>query len=80
MSLWRRGRWYWMDMVVNGIRYREPLGTTDWREAQQLAEAAGSGSSKDRAPDPPLPQANRTGAMTVAAAMRRTPSRQRAQV
>ena len=36
MSLWKRGRQYWIDAVVNGERYREPLGTTDWREATKL--------------------------------------------
>ena len=35
MSLWKRGKQYWIDAVVNGVRYREPLGTTDWREATQ---------------------------------------------
>jgi integrase len=35
MSLWKRGRQYWMDVTVNGQRFREPLGTTDWREARQ---------------------------------------------
>ena len=28
MSLWKRGTQYWMDVAVNGQRYREPLGTT----------------------------------------------------
>ena len=36
MGLWKRGHWYWLDVVVNGHRYREPLGTTDWREARRL--------------------------------------------
>ena len=34
MSLWKRGRQYWMDVTVNGQRYRDSLGTTDWREAK----------------------------------------------
>ncbi len=36
MSLWKRGNHYWLDAVVHGHRYREPLGTTDWREAKRL--------------------------------------------
>ena len=35
MTLWKRGRQYWMDSVVGGQRYREPLHTTDWREAKE---------------------------------------------
>jgi hypothetical protein len=35
MTLWKRGRQYWMDSVVGGQRYREPLYTTDWREAKE---------------------------------------------
>ncbi len=37
MGLWKRGQLYWLDVVVHGHRYREPLGTTDWREARRLA-------------------------------------------
>ncbi len=36
MGLWKRGKSYWLDIVVHGHRYREPLGTTDWRKAKQL--------------------------------------------
>ncbi len=36
MSLWKRGQQYWLDVVVHGQRYREPLHTTDWREAKAL--------------------------------------------
>lgn len=25
MSLWNRGKWYWADFAVNGLRYRVPL-------------------------------------------------------
>jgi AraC-like DNA-binding protein len=37
VGLWKRGQLYWLDVVVHGHRYREPLGTTDWREARRLA-------------------------------------------
>src|SRR5262245_36610440 len=45
MSLFKRNRWYWMDDVLNGIRYRLPLKTTNWQEAkrfekEKLAEIA----------------------------------------
>jgi hypothetical protein len=36
MGLWKRGAWYWLDAWVHGHRFREPLGTTDWREAKRL--------------------------------------------
>jgi hypothetical protein len=29
-------QWYWLDAWVHGHRFREPLGTTDWREAKRL--------------------------------------------
>jgi integrase len=34
MAPFRRGKWWWADFSVNGQRYRQPLRTTDWREAQ----------------------------------------------
>ncbi len=51
MSLWKRGKQYWMDVVVNGQRYRESLRTTDWRQAQQLQKERIAQLAK-RAPDP----------------------------
>jgi len=36
MSLWKRGNSYWVDVVVNGRRHREPLGVSDVREARRL--------------------------------------------
>ena len=36
MSLFKRRKWYWMDDVVNGVRYRLPLKTTNWQEAKGL--------------------------------------------
>jgi integrase len=37
MALCKRGKQYWLDVVVRGARYRESLNTTDWREATRLA-------------------------------------------
>jgi len=36
MALWKRGKQYWMDVIIRGHRYREPLDTTDWREARRI--------------------------------------------
>jgi integrase len=33
MAIYKRADWYWTDFSVNGVRYRVPLDTTDWREA-----------------------------------------------
>ncbi|MCZ6533961.1 MAG: site-specific integrase [SAR324 cluster bacterium] len=33
MATFKRGKWYWMDDVVNGVRYRQPLKTKNWQEA-----------------------------------------------
>ena len=39
MALFKRGRWWWTDFSVNGVRYRQPIRdekgqrTRDWREA-----------------------------------------------
>ena len=35
MSTYKRGKWYWMDNIVNDVRYREPLKTTNWQEARR---------------------------------------------
>src|SRR5215467_4721365 len=39
MALFKRGKWWWTDFSVNGVRYRQPIRdargnrTRDWREA-----------------------------------------------
>jgi hypothetical protein len=47
MSLWKRGRRYWADFVVDGVRYRKALRTTDRNEAKkrerEAIEEAGRG-------------------------------------
>src|SRR5579872_7282931 len=35
MAIHRRNKIYWTDFSLNGQRFRESLGTTDWREAQR---------------------------------------------
>ena len=34
MALYKRGKTWWTDFSVNGVRYRESLDTSDWRGAQ----------------------------------------------
>lgn len=36
MTIYKRGKTYWMDISVDGRRFRLPLRTTDRREAQRL--------------------------------------------
>jgi integrase len=78
MTLWKRGRQYWMDSVVGGQRYREPLDTTDWREAkerekQRLAELA-------RRPADPTRRGRSYGALDVTKAIDAYAKERRAQV
>ena len=45
MAVFRRGKWWWTDFSLDGVRYRMPLDTTDWREAlthekQKIAQAS----------------------------------------
>ena len=71
MGLWKRGNQYWLDAVVHGHRYREPLGTTDWREAKR---SSGSGSSNSKATRPCRRQrASRTRPWTCPRPSSRTP-------
>ena len=51
MGLFKRGKTYWMDAVVNGVRYRESLRTTDRRLAPGL-ERERTAQLMNRAPDP----------------------------
>src|SRR5262245_57360968 len=39
MAVIKRGRKYWLDARIKGVRHREPLDTTDWREALSLEKA-----------------------------------------
>jgi len=33
--IFKRGKWYWIDSTVEGVRYRQPLKTTNWQKAKQ---------------------------------------------
>jgi hypothetical protein len=77
-DLWKRGRQYWMDSVGGGQRYREPLHTTDWREAKErekerLGELA-------RRPADPAHRGRSYGALEVTKAIEAYAKEQRAQV
>ena len=39
MTVYRRGKRYWMDTVIDGERHRVPLETTNWQEARRKAAA-----------------------------------------
>lgn len=67
MAIFKRGKWYWMDAVVNGHRYRESLGTTDSRKAPSL-ERERISQLKDKAPDPTT-KSKSLGSMSVADAI-----------
>ena len=78
MTLWKRGRQYWMDTVVGGQRYREPLHATDWREAKEhekerVAELA-------RRPADPAGRGRSYGALDVSKAIEAYAKERRAQV
>ncbi len=78
MSLWKRGQQYWIDVVVNGHRYRESLSTTDWREAKRR-EKLRLQELVNRSPDP-LKLGQTYGALDVKTAIDRYATERKAQV
>ena len=78
MALYKRKKWYWTDVTVNGIRYREPLETRDWREAQRL-ERERVAELKELSPDPEKRRKN-FGAMDIETAMKAYIAERQAQV
>ena len=48
IMLYKRGKLYWMDAMIDGTRHRVPLGTKNWQEALHLEKEkiAELGSSK----------------------------------
>ena len=77
MSLWKRGKQYWIDTVVHGERHREPLGTTDWREARALEKKRIA--ELQQRPDP-TKRARKYSNLTVATAIDQYASERRSQV
>lgn len=78
MSLYKRGKTWHTIVVVNGVYYRESLGTTDWREARRL-EPERIELMKKRAPDPQK-RAKSYGSMTIEAAIKAYAIERKAQV
>jgi integrase len=78
MALMKRGKSYWLDVVVHGHRYREPLGTTDWRKAKHL-ERDRIAQLEARA-SVPTAQSVAYASMDVAAAITAYAGERRAQV
>jgi integrase len=78
MGLWTRGKQYWLDAVVHGERYREPLGTTDWRQAKDL-EKKRLAELQKRPPDP-TKRAHRFSALPIEAAIDEYATDRRSQV
>lgn len=78
MALWKRGKQYWLDVVVHAERHREPLDTTDWRQARELEKKRVAELQK-RPPDP-TKRAHKFSTLTVAAAIDEYAADRRAQV
>jgi integrase len=78
MSLWKRGKQYWLDAVVHGERHREPLGTTDWRQAREL-EKKRIAELQQRPPDP-TKRARTFSALSVTPAIDQYATDRRSQV
>lgn len=67
MALYKRGKTWWTDVIVNGHRYRESLGTTDGRKAPGL-EQDRIAELKGRIPDPTR-SSKELGTLTISDAM-----------
>ena len=78
MSLWKRGNQYWIDVVVRGQRYREPLGVSDIREARKLEKDRIVEFSKRQAD--PAGRRRTFGSLTITAAVTAYIQDRRAQV
>src|SRR3954464_13582739 len=78
MSLWKRGSQYWMDVTVNGERTREPLRTSDWREARELEKHRIAELAKR--PSDPSKRGQSYGARDVESAINAYAEERRAQV
>lgn len=78
MAVFKRGKWCWMDAVVNGHRYWEPLGTTDSRKAPTL-ERERIAQLKDKAPDP-TSRSKAIASMSIAEAVKAYITERSAQV
>lgn len=78
MALWKRGKQYWLDVVVRGARYREPLDTTDWREATRQARERVE--QIERQAKVPTANSRAYAALPIVAAIKAYAAERRAQV
>lgn len=69
---------YYLDVVINGVQYRESLKTTDWRKARTLARDRVR-QLEERAPDT-VRRGKAYGSMDIQAAMKSYSEDRRAQV
>src|SRR5215472_6421510 len=76
--LYKHSKTWHIDVVINGVRYRESLQTTDWREARNL-EREKVKLLERRAPDPQK-RGKSYGSMTIEAAMTAYIAERRGQV
>lgn len=66
MTLFKRGKLWWMDAAVNGHRYRESLGTTDARKAPALERER---IAKLQHAPAPTKRSKEIGSMTISEAL-----------
>src|SRR5882672_9819657 len=78
MALWKRGKQYWLDVVVHGHRFRESLDTTDWREAKRLERERVD--QLERRATVPTPHSRVYAAMPIQVAIETYAQERRAQV
>ena len=78
MPLWKRGNQYWIDVMIHGQRYREPLDTTDGREARQREKTRIAELSKR--PLDPAKRRQSFSSLTIAEAIEAYTADRRAQV
>jgi len=78
MPLFKRGHVYWIDVTINEQRYREPLGTSDKREALKREKARITELSLR--PVDPARRRQMFGSLTIAEAIRKYTEDRRAQV
>ena len=78
MSTFKRGTRFWLDVTIRGQRFREPLKTTDWREARELEKQRVTELS--RQPSILVSHSKSFGGLTVGQAIENYAEERRAQV
>ena len=78
MPLWKRGNQYWIDVMIHGQRYREPLDASDGREARRREKTRIAELSKR--PLDPAKRRQSFSSLTIAEAIEAYTADRRAQV